>query len=142
VLPLTLERPVPRVRPRELFWWAAIAAAFVALLVPLLQVLGDTSRDRVSFTNPTPWEIDVTLLVGPAHSRMPLATVGPQRTVSVEEIAVPDGDWVFELSAWGQDGRVTLSHRQLQAAANRVGVPAALVRALEAAAPPHSPFGT
>ena len=141
MLPLTLERPVHRARPREVLWWAAIGAALVALVVPLLHVLGDTARQRVTFTNPTPWEVDVTLLLG-AGRRLPLTTVGPQRTETVEEIPVPEGDWVFEVSSWDHVGRVTVSHEKLRVTRHRVGLPSSFVRALVAADPPHSPFGT
>jgi hypothetical protein len=142
VLSLTRERPDHRVRPREYLWWAALVAALLALVAPLLQSLGDVARHHVTFANSTPWEVDVSLVLDAGRSRMPLATVGPQRTMRVDEIPVPTGDWDFEFSAWDQVGHVTVSSRQLRVVNNRIVVPRSLVRALEAADPPHSPFGT
>jgi hypothetical protein len=142
VLPLLLERPDHRVRPRELLWWAGFAAALLAVIVPLLPSLADAPRDHVTFANSTPWEIDVSLVLDGGRSRMPLTTVGPERSIRVDEVPVPQGGWVFEFATWGHDGRVTVSRRQLQLSRNRVELPPSLVRALEAANPPHSPFGT
>jgi len=142
LLPLTLERSDDRVRPQRLVVSALAVAALVALLVPIMRSFEDMPRAEVTFTNATRWDVDVALVLDGGRSRLPLSTIGPQRAIDVEEIGVPRGDWVFELSSWGHSGRVTISHRQLDDANNRVEVPPALVRELEDADPPHSPFGS
>lgn len=139
MLPLALERPDARVRPRQLLWWALGAIALVTVVVPVMRALDDVPRADVTFGNVTPWDVNVDLIADDGR-HLPLATIGAGTNLRIEEIGVPRGEWVFELSSWGHSQRVTMSDRQLRAVRNRVDLPPELVRELEEANPPHSPF--
>jgi len=100
------------------------AAVLVVLLVtPSLD--GQTFVPRLTFDNPTEFDVNVEVAGGGREAWIDLGTVARGTENVVEEVADPGGTWVFRFSYAGVDaGIVTMDRGALRDAGWQLAVPA------------------
>lgn len=123
-----------RVRPAHLV--AAFAA--VALLLALFRLLDQASFvARISFENPTAYDLGVEVGDPSGDGWLPIATAGRKGTTTVEQVLDVGDVWVFRFSAQGQDGgELRLTRAQLVEDGWKVAIPERIGTELQAAAAP------
>lgn len=135
---LALRRPPLRTRRA----FSTDAVSFVAVLVlclPLTMQIEDLPRVELVVTNDTVWDLAVDV-VDDGGSRMPLGTVGAERSRPISEVIVPGDTWRFRWTFTGQAISVTtVSDDDLERDGYRVAVPPAVARQLRADGAPPAP---
>jgi hypothetical protein len=111
-----------------------VVAAVLAIVVFSRILAGPSFVKRVVVTNPTRYQVSVTV-GSPGHSDvMALTTVEHDSTADVEAVIDQGSQWVFRFSDQGHDGgAVTMSRDELRAQGWRISIPAEVGQRLAAA---------
>lgn len=126
--------PLGRLRPAHL----AVAVAVVALLVAFTRLLEQPSFvERISFENPTVYDLSVEVSDAGRAAWSPIVTAGRTGTVTAEQVYDVGGVWVFRFSAQGREGgELRLTRAQLEADGWKVRIPERIGTQLQAVAAP------
>jgi hypothetical protein len=120
-------------------WFAATAAAAVAVAGSWLLVPGEPGRVDLAIDNPTDHDISVAARGGDDDGWQPIATLEASSARSIEDVYDHGGRWVFRLSGRGRGVLdLTVSRADLEAAGWSLEVPVRLNQQLtdpEATAP-------
>jgi hypothetical protein len=114
--------------------WLALAGAVLVAIAVSLVLLDDPDRHDVEVSNPTAYEISVSVSDGSGGGEMALLTLEPGETRSASGVRDQGESWVFVFRAHGVDGgEVRLGRDELREAGWQVTVPDEVARQLEAA---------
>ncbi|CAA9272906.1 MAG: hypothetical protein AVDCRST_MAG76-3432 [uncultured Acidimicrobiales bacterium] len=110
-------------RPRPTLLLLGLAAA--VLLVPAVQLLVESRFiPRISFENPTPYDIAIEVSGGTSDGWMPVGVAGRSGTTDVEEVYDVGAVWVFRFVGQGREaGELRLLKSQLELDGWRVRIP-------------------
>jgi hypothetical protein len=111
-----------------------VAAAVLAIIVFSRIIAGPSFVKQLVVTNPTRYQVSVTV-GSPGHSDvMALSTIEHDSTVEVDAVIDQGPQWVFRFSDQGHDGgAVTMSRDELRARGWRISIPAEVGERLAAA---------
>jgi hypothetical protein len=113
--------------------WIALAVAVVAAIAVSLLVLDDPDRYDIEVSNPTVYEISVSVSDGSGEGEMALLTLEPGETRSASGVRDQGESWVFIFRAHGLDGGELRAVRSdLRQAGWQITVPDDVARQLEA----------
>ncbi len=102
---------------------AVLAAAF-ALLVVVPATRPPSFVDRVTVVNPHPWSVEVAVTGEERDGVVGMASVGRERTKTVEDVLDQGRTWIFRFSYGGVDGgELVVSRSELERARWTVAVP-------------------
>jgi len=114
-------------------WLAFTCAAALATALSLV-ILDEPDRFDVEISNPTAYEISVSVSDGSGGGELALVTLEPGAARSASDVMDQGGLWVFTFRAHGRDGgELRLDRAQLAEAGWQLPVPAEVVQRLEAA---------
>jgi hypothetical protein len=113
--------------------WLALGGVVVVAIAISLAVLDDPDRFDVEVSNPTAYEISVSVSDGSGQGEMALLTLEPGETRSASGVRDQGELWVFAFRAHGVDGGELRALRSdLRQAGWQVTVPDEVVAQLEA----------
>ena len=119
-------------------WWVvagAVVLAVIILLAPLLQM--PSHIDRVSFENPTAYDITVEASDDGA-GWTPVGTVDAGESADFERVYDQGDEWVFRFSSQGRDaGELERTREQLEQADWQLVIPEAVGESLRADGAPE-----
>lgn len=120
-----------QLRPAHLF----VALGAIALFVLVTRLLaGPNFIDRISFENPTIYDISIEASGPDRDGWVAIATARPEATTAAEEVLDIGDEWVFRFSAQGvSGGELRLTRAQLADDAWRVRLPESVGEQLRAA---------
>jgi hypothetical protein len=120
--------------------WLALAGAVVVAIGISLVVLDDPDRFDIEVSNPTEYEISVSVSDGSGRGEMALLTLEPGETRSASGVRDQGESWVFAFRAHGVDGgELGLSRDELRQAGWQITVSDEVVAQLEAAGAQPAP---
>jgi len=119
----------------------AIVIAIAAVLVVGTVLLDGPARvDHLTVTNPTPYDVSVTVAPDADGSWLPLAAVDLGTTRQFRDVLDQGDTWVFRFRAQGHDaGDLSISRADLAASGWEITVPDAIVTQLRQLDAPLSP---
>jgi hypothetical protein len=138
-MPDTLTRPVTLHRRTTGPLAVLLAIVLAGTTAPLLSILDDGRRENLTVANESDWIIGVEL-VSDSGSRMPLATIDPRTTASIDDVLSPGRTWRVRWTFEGREQAVTtVTDRALGDRRFTLAVPPEVAARLEAADVPPSP---
>jgi hypothetical protein len=118
-----------------------VAAAVLAIVVFSRILAGPSFVKRVVVTNPTHYQVSVTVGSPGRGEVMALTTIEHDSTADVDAVIDQGPLWVFRFSDQGHDGgAVTVSRDELRARGWRISIPAEVGQRLAAAGALPSAF--
>jgi hypothetical protein len=125
---------------------ATIAAAALAITVLPTLITHQSVVPRLSVTNGSDYDVQVSVGTGRPSSWVTLGAAGQQCTTTFSQVADQGSDWVLRFQAQGVDaGTMTVSRAELEAAQWTVTIPADVSKQLadgHVPLPPHRDCGT
>lgn len=117
-----------------------MVAAAIVVLVLLARFLDEASFiERISFDNPTPYDLSVEVSDGSGDVRIAVGTARRNETTILEEVFDVGDAWVFRFGAQGQDGgQLRLTRSQLIRDKWQVDIPKRVGAQLRALGAPPS----
>jgi len=121
-----------RVRRGLVAGWIVVALAAVVAVFFGLRAIEDPDRFDIEVSNPSVYEISVSVSDGSGGGTLALVTLGPGETRSAADV-IDQGDvWVFAFRSRGTDGgEVRLSRADLSEAGWQIVIPDEVVARLE-----------
>jgi hypothetical protein len=112
----------------------------VALVLSSRLIEGPSHVDRLSFINPTVYDLHVDATDGARQGWVPLGTARRGETTAVEEVLDQGDAWIFRFSGQGeQGGELRLRREQLEGDGWKVVIPERTGAELQAKGAPPSP---
>jgi hypothetical protein len=140
---ITKDRPIGRssVRfPPPPWAGLAVIAALVCAWAGTHLLAGPHVVARITISNPTPYDIDVSVTDGAGHGSTGLGVVPRRGTATFEDVADEGPVWVFMMSAQGESGgQLQMARGELVAAAWRLTMPSSVEGVLRAKGAPEPP---
>jgi hypothetical protein len=132
------------VPPHRFRWWwvgAVLAATFLLVLaVPRFVNTSATTVARVTVTNNSRYDFDVTVTDASRSGTLDLGTVRSQSSTSFNDVVDQGGTWIFAFASQGHDGgEETVGRAELARDGWRVVIPAAVAQRVAGAGAPPSP---
>jgi hypothetical protein len=119
---------------------AVAAAAALAMAVVLLFTHPESRIHEITLTNPTDYEVFVSVGTEPAGATLPLVALRPHETRVIKDVLDQGDQWVLHLRGQGREvGSITLPRADLLAQEWQVELPNSLGDALRAQGAPTSP---
>lgn len=142
--PTTLRPDAPGRSRRAVTVAAAAIAVGLAVAVALTFLVGLSESPatvaRITFVNPTPYSLDVSVAPGPESASSPVGFVPKQSTAVMEEVPDQGDVWTFRFDGQGESGgEVRLTRGQLQSQGWRVEIPVEVGQRLADAGAPPTP---